>query len=733
MNGKDIFLGLKYVGDDLIEKAEYGQFPTKAEHTATQKKRMSIRRPFLIAAIIAMMLLLVGCAVIYVLSLQDIKLGEQDVTYDVFDYDPKTGEVYEGQESVHQQVLTLAGLSNTPAAKAAREWYEFTETYDPDLEIQGSVWGNEPDFGDEYYGYIIYTQEMKEKLDSILDKYDLKLMGKRIEFPSEKMMFKALGIENVLNPGSEAVMNMLTTSYYEHGNFNLHFLLDIPAEENNTIQTQGWLHYRNKDCFIPDTAVLTEAEWEEWNYTTAAGDEVLIIRAEESASAWFFCDTGEYTTSLRLRIILDMYEETVDGVPVTRFELMTKEQLEQAADAIDFSLQPKLIDGWESLSDNAVPAGQEINGYTIEPVSAFTDGYAYQIILKITAPEGVALTDPEDHTVQIEPMDGSRGRCLEDGDGYLNTCHYILSDAMDMEMRPADGSYPYPQGNVIPVYWEDMYLTRFDFENSKTIYTLLTEGTWKFNIPLTEADTREIELLTEPITAEGCYGWSLDGYDATAEYKVSSIKLRSMGIDVTFDNTGKEGSPDFFGFNLQSSYVVMKDGTRMEFTWKNFDQPIDLDQVCYIQLADKTILTMPGVSQEEVESIHKTIPLAPQELPMIEFEDGVELLAEPIRLKSLAGYATDATGDMEPLYEYFNFTSVILHPQGLAMVGSHAFDFPEEQATVVMKDGSEIILTGMNGAPYCSVRMSQLKAESSIDISKVDHILLPDGTELSMP
>lgn len=206
-----------------------------------------------------------------------------------------------------------------------------------------------------------------------------------------------------------------------------------------------------------------------------------------------------------------------------------------------------------------------------------------------------------------------------------------------------------------------------------------------------------------------------------------------MGIDVTYDNTGKEGSPDFFGFNLQSSYVVMKDGTRMEFTWKNFDQPIDLDQVCYIQLADKTILPMPGISQEEVDTIHKTFPLAPQELPMIEFKDGVELLSEPIRLKSLAGYATDATGDMEPLYEYFNFTSIILHPQGLAMVGSHAFDFPEEQATVVMKDGSEIILTGMNGAPYCSVRMSQLKAESSIDLSKVDHILLPDGTDLSMP
>ena len=33
MNGKDVFLGLKYIGDDLIEKAEYGECPTKEEKT----------------------------------------------------------------------------------------------------------------------------------------------------------------------------------------------------------------------------------------------------------------------------------------------------------------------------------------------------------------------------------------------------------------------------------------------------------------------------------------------------------------------------------------------------------------------------------------------------------------------------------------------------------------------------------------------------------------------------
>ena len=77
MNGKDILLGLKYVGDDLIEKAEYGQFPARAGKTEKKgNSRRSIRRPLLIAAIIAVMLLLVGCAVAFVLSIQNMKVGD---------------------------------------------------------------------------------------------------------------------------------------------------------------------------------------------------------------------------------------------------------------------------------------------------------------------------------------------------------------------------------------------------------------------------------------------------------------------------------------------------------------------------------------------------------------------------------------------------------------------------------------------------------------------------------
>ena len=355
-------------------------------------KRIPFRKAALIAAVIALTLLLVGCAVVYVLSMQEIKLGEQTVTYDVYDYDPETGNpmAYAGQESQTQQVLTLAGLSNTPTAKAAREWYEFTETYDPDLEIKKSVWGNIPDFGDEYYGYDIYTQEMKDKLDEILEKYDLKLRGNLIEFETPKRMLQAMGIESLLNPGAGVKMTIeFPYRYYENGVTYLNTVLTLPGE-NGDETVRCYLRYLPKDCFIPDTAVLTEAQWEEWNYTTAGRDDVLILRAEESSSAWLLCDTGSYTASVRVDVLRDVSEEVIDGVPVVQYEMMPKEQLERIADAIDFSLQPKLVDGWGSLSDSAAPAGQEINGYRVAPVSAFTDGYGYRLVLRVTAQEGVA-------------------------------------------------------------------------------------------------------------------------------------------------------------------------------------------------------------------------------------------------------------------------------------------------------------------------------------------------------
>ena len=65
MNGKDIIWSLKNVSDSIVEEAEYGTFSVRAENGVKNDKATRLfRRPFLVAAIITMMLLLMGCAYI---------------------------------------------------------------------------------------------------------------------------------------------------------------------------------------------------------------------------------------------------------------------------------------------------------------------------------------------------------------------------------------------------------------------------------------------------------------------------------------------------------------------------------------------------------------------------------------------------------------------------------------------------------------------------------------------
>ena len=256
--------------------------------------------------------------------------------------------------------------------------------------------------------------------------------------------------------------------------------------------------------------------------------------------------------------------------------------------------------------------------------------------------------------------------------------------------------------------------------------TLLCDGTWEFEVPLVNADTRQIELVAQPIIAQACTGWRMDGTDVIEEREITSIKLRSLGVDLI----GGETSDDFFCFTGQFSYIVMEDGSKVEFTWYELHEPIDLDKVVYIQITDGTVIPVPGREEEAQRLLSEAAEEPVETMPV--FTDGVELLTEPITMKHLGGWATDATGDMDPLYEYFTVNSITIHPWGLCIYCPSAFDTPESEAVVTMKDGSTITLTGKNGAPYGPEPMNQLVTEITMDLSQIEKILLPDGTELQM-
>lgn len=138
-----------------------------------QKKRLSLNRTFLIAAVIAMMLLLVGCVAVF-LGLQERKIGESNSTKYVDD----AGQRIDPTE-VTVDVISLYGYQNSPNHLATQEWYQFISVYDPNFELMTDT--NELGIPDNYYySYNCYTWEMVNKVDEVCDKYSLKPMGEML-------------------------------------------------------------------------------------------------------------------------------------------------------------------------------------------------------------------------------------------------------------------------------------------------------------------------------------------------------------------------------------------------------------------------------------------------------------------------------------------------------------------------------------------------------------------------
>ena len=624
MNGKDIFLGLKYVGDDLIEKAEYGEFPTKAEKTEKKANtRKLIRRPFLVAAIIAMMLLLVGCAIVYVLSMKEIHIGQQQTYQDVFEYDPDTGEAiaYVGQETVTEEVLTLAGIQGSRNYRAAQEWFTFKQEYDPDhsiiIELQSE--GRVPEFPAEYGSYNIYSQEMKDKLDEILEKYDLKLIGKTVPFRTEELVCKALGLEDIIVPDSNAVMDLDYAGYQECGNLNMDFTVSIPGDAEHAEQkTSCHVYYMHKDAFTEDVISLGEmATWEEWNYTTASGEEVLIFRSPEDWRGYIFCDMPNYTVTLRYTFIHEMYGNDADGNMTIDRDFMTDQQIEQLADTIDFSIEPKLIDGWENLTNQTAGSGQAIGGYSIELKDVYSDGNNAVITLVITAPEGVNLQEYDGYPISLQPsnrwgffeqttegssnVSGGYGS-EDDDDGKANTQNVILNYSAGTEQM-RDGERPFADGKVWSIYWQDIYGSYVNENTNEGEKVLLAEGTWSIDVAFENVTVEELEMITQPLKTQVAYGWDLQGNDVYQDTVITSVILRPMSASIICDL--EHAAPDFLTVGDRCVYVVMKDGSQVAFHGDSAgsgiqnlqtDTPIDLEQVSYLLFPDGTKLMVTNAS-----------------------------------------------------------------------------------------------------------------------------------------
>ena len=337
MKGTDILFGLNDVGDDLIEKAEYGRFPKGTEKN--QNARRLIRRPFLIAAIIALMVFFMGCAVV-LLNLERLKVGEESYM-DAMRYS-EDGSKIPATEKV-KQFISIVGAEGSKNHLAMREWMDFKQRCDPD----GSIWSASAGFQRpaQYNNYVdVYSQEMVDKIDEICEKYDLKLEGDAVIFQKNvaELFSQVLDIPGITGEKSNLETEFGGARVTECGNFNASYQADFRNPETNQQFTFTLIYdYRDKAYFSTAYLVIEDAEAvEQWNYTLPNGTEVLIA-SDKGGDAYILCDRKDAFINVTIRNVGWNWDSPAD--------VMSHRDMELIAEALDYSLKPKKVENMSQL------------------------------------------------------------------------------------------------------------------------------------------------------------------------------------------------------------------------------------------------------------------------------------------------------------------------------------------------------------------------------------------------
>ena len=572
MNGQEIFLGLSYISRKYIEEAETETVSGGAG------KAHRIRRPFLLAAVIALLLLLVGCAAVYVLKMEHVKISSGT---DQRDYSLVDGVYVKDPHTIDTTTLSMAGLKGSNAYKACADFY----AYETELRASASASGD----------WTGYDDAINAKAQELAEQYGLKPEGQPLTFRTTRNLCDALGVERFVRDSQDVSIDISQGFCRDSGNFFVLLSFAFPEDQGYEVTyTSGALYWNRQDTFSREYFTLEDrGDWVERNYTTSAGNTVLILTSPSQERGYIICDRGDALMTVWLDVNPELLSEDA-GVVSAEYLHMTDAQLDMVADALDFAIQPNVPTQADVDAQAAPPQEATQNGYTLKLKSVETDGYVARVVVGITAPEDVdieSLNISTGRTFFRTPGRDSNGingdfNDVTDDDGLANTKD-LVAEFTDPFL---DGLRPLELGAAWNLDITDLYVDQW-----RPTSRVLTEGDWHFSITIDESCTnyREIELLSEPITLKASTGWRADGTDCLEAFPVTSMKLRSQSISLTAD-TGENTYADFFCFDRTIACVVLKDGSRVDILNQCLEKPIDLDQADYVLLPGDTKLPVPA-------------------------------------------------------------------------------------------------------------------------------------------
>ena len=419
MNGQEIFLGLSYISRKYIEEAETETVSGGAG------KAHRIRRPFLLAAVIALALLLVGCAAVYVLKMEHVKISSGT---DQRDYSLVDGVYVKDPHTVDTTTLSMAGLKGSNAYKACADFY----AYETELRASASASGD----------WAGYDDAINAKAQELAEQYGLKPEGQPLTFRTTRNLCDALGVERFVRNSQDVSIDVDQGFCRDSGNFFVLLRFAFPEDQGYEVTyTSGALYWNRQDTFSREYFTLEDrGDWVERNYTTSAGNTVLILTSPSQERGYIICDRGDALMTVWLDVNPELLSEDA-GVVSAEYLHMTDAQLNMVADALDFAIQPNVPTQADVDAQAAPPQEATQNGYTLKLKSVETDGYVARIVVGITAPEDVDIeslniSDWRNVLRHIRQRFHGRQRSFQRCDRRRRSCEYQRSGSRIHRILP---------------------------------------------------------------------------------------------------------------------------------------------------------------------------------------------------------------------------------------------------------------------------------------------------------
>lgn len=354
MTNVELFKALGDISSENLFGAEQLQNNIRIDH------KRPMKRAVLIAAVIALTALLVGCAAVFLLHLENLRIREEPYIENMR-YE-KDGSTIPSTEKI-KQYISLVGSEGSKGQLAAREWLDYRQSYDPDGTLRSASKNFQKPT--PYNNYTdAYTADMLNKIDEICEKYSLKLAGDAAIYQGNdpSVLAQMLDFDAVVKKGSGLEVEFQGARIVECGDFNAAYQATLKHSEATQEFTFSLIYeYHGKDYFSSRYLIIEDGEAvQQWNEKLSDGTDVLFV-SDRGGDAYILCDREDAFINITIRNV--GWDWASPG------DVMTRADMKLIAQALDYSVKPTPVENMAGLQQQLEAARQALEALPEDPAA----------------------------------------------------------------------------------------------------------------------------------------------------------------------------------------------------------------------------------------------------------------------------------------------------------------------------------------------------------------------------